>query len=191
MMRRYPEELPYDWFGVLGCLFHDVGKLYTAEFAQGTWTFHQHHKVGANVTRKILVRLGLDAQEIDLVCHLVRQHMRFHFMLTDRGIRRFKALEHYPRLIEMARADIKARGASYKEFNHNMKMLERTQVREEELEPLLNGNEIMTITGLPPGSTVGVIREALLKAQVNGDVTTVEGAVSFVKKYSAREQLAG
>lgn len=189
VMRRYPEELPYDWFGVLACLFHDVGKLHTAEHVQGVWTFHQHHRVGANVTRKILARLGMDAQDINLVCHLVRHHMRFHFMLTDKGIRRFKALEHYPRLIEMVRADIKARDGRYKEFNHNMKMLDRTQVREEELEPLLNGNEIMTITGLPPGSTVGVIREALLQAQIVGDVADVDQAMEFVRNYSAREQL--
>ncbi len=110
-----------------------MGKLHTAEFFDGRWTFYQHHRVGAKVTRKILSRLHFPPEEIDLICFLVRHHMRFHFMLTDRGIRRFKALDEYPRLIEMARADIKARGGSYKEFNHNMKMLGRT---EDKLEPL-------------------------------------------------------
>ncbi len=191
MMRHYPEELPYDWFGTLACLFHDVGKLYTAEIVDGEWTFPQHHHVGAKVTRKILARLRMAPDEIDLVCHLVRHHMRFHFMLTDKGIRRFKSLDEYPRLIEMARADIKCRAGTYKEFNHNLKMLERTEVREEELEPLLNGNEIMSILAMPPGPTVGIIRDALLNAQVRGDVQSVEQAVDFVKRYHAREQLSG
>ncbi len=191
MMRHYPEELPYDWYGTLACLFHDVGKLYTAEIVEGQWTFHQHHRVGAKVARKILNHLRFNPDEVDMICHLVRGHMRFHFMLTDKGIRRFKALDDYPRLIEMARADIKSRGGSYKEFNHNMKMLERTEVREELLEPLLNGNEIMSITGMPPGPGVGLIRETLLKAQVSGDVSNVEQAVDFVRNYSAREQLGG
>ena len=189
VMKHYPEELPYDWFGTLSCLFHDVGKLYTAEIVDGQWHFHQHHRVGAKVTRKLLASLSMAHDEIDLVCHLVRHHMRFHFMLTDKGIRRFKGLDEYPRLIEHARADNKARGGAYKEFNHNMKMLERTEVREEELEPLLNGREIMTILGIAPGPIVGVVRDALLQAQVAGDVASVEQAVDFVKRYSSREQI--
>ncbi|WP_027192115.1 HD domain-containing protein [Fundidesulfovibrio putealis] len=191
VMKHYPDELPYDWFGTLSCLFHDVGKLHTAEIVDGQWNFHQHHRVGAKVARRLLSSLRMPHDEIDLICHLVRHHMRFHFMLTDKGIRRFKALDEYPRLIEHARADIKARGGTYKEFNHNMKMLDRTEIREEELEPLLNGKEIMTILAIPPGPAVGVIRDALLQAQVMGDVQTVEQAVDFVKKYSAREQLNG
>lgn len=55
--------------------------------------------------------------------------MRFHFMMTDRGIRRFKALDEYPRLIAMSRADIQARDGSYTSFNHNMKYLDRLKRR--------------------------------------------------------------
>jgi len=190
VMRHYPEELPYDWYGVLACLFHDVGKLHTASFAGGEMQFYQHHQVGARVTRKILSRLGFPPDEIDLVCHLVRDHMRFHFMLTDRGIRRFKAQDQYPRLIEMARADIKAVNGNYKEFNHNMKMLERTETPEEMLEPLLNGAQIMQLVGLKPGPAVGLIRDALLKAQVSGDVTSRAEAENFVEQYWAKQGLS-
>mgnify|MGYP001218806928 CR=1 FL=1 len=190
VMRFYPEEMPYDWYGVLACLFHDVGKLHTATYAGGEIQFLQHHQVGARVTRKILTRLGFPPDEIDLICNLVRGHMHFHFMLTDRGIRRFKALDQYPRLIEMARADIKALGGNYKEFNHNMKMLERTETPEEKLEPLLNGARIMQLTGLNPGPAVGLIRAALLKAQVAGDVTTAQDAETFVEDYWAKQGLS-
>jgi len=189
VMAHYPQELPYDWYGALACLFHDVGKLHTAEFFDGRWTFYQHHRVGAKVTRKILSRLHFPPEETDLVCFLVRHHMRFHFMLTDRGIRRFKALDEYPRLIEMVRADIKARGGSYKEFNHNMKMLDRSDTPEDMLEPLLNGGRIMQLTGLKPGPAVGLLRDALLKAQISGDVTSVDEAVAFVARHSAADSL--
>ncbi|GAB6060377.1 HD domain-containing protein [Desulfonatronum parangueonense] len=189
LMRRYPEELPYDWYGTLACLFHDVGKLFTAEYVGNQWTFYQHHRVGAKVTRKILGRLRFSPEEIDKVCHLVRHHMRFHFMLTDRGIRRFTALHDYPRLIEIARADIKARNGAYKEFNHNMKMLERAAIPEEALEPLLNGHEIMDFAEINPGPAVGLIREALLQAQIAGDVTSVPEAVEFVRNYRSKEKL--
>lgn len=190
VMRKYPERLPYDWYGVLACLFHDVGKLHTAQFAGGEMHFFQHHQVGARVTRKILTRLGFPPDEIDLVCNLVRGHVFLEYMLTDRGIRRFKALDQYPRLIEMARADIEAISGSYKEFNHNMKMLERTETPEEMLEPLLNGARIMQLTGLKPGPVVGVIRDALLKAQVAGDVTSLPEAESFVEQYWAKQGLS-
>ncbi|MFW5730400.1 MAG: HD domain-containing protein [Desulfonatronovibrionaceae bacterium] len=188
-MRRYPEELPYDWYGTMACLFHDVGKLFAGEYFEDRITFYQHHHIGAKVTRKILKRLRFNTDEVDLICHLVRHHMRFHFMLTDKGIRRFKALDEYPRLMEMTRADIKARNGSYKEFNHNMKMLERADLSEEMLEPLLNGHEIMDFTGIRPGPAVGLIREALLQAQVAGDVTSVPEAIEFITRYKDKEQI--
>lgn len=189
VMRHYPEELPYDWYGTLACFFHDCGKLYASEQDDGQTTFYQHHRVGAKLTRKILKRLRLNTEEVDLVVHLVRHHMHFHFMLTDKGIRRFKALDEYPRLIEMARADLKAKNAKYTEFNHNMKMLERADIREELLEPLLNGKQIMDITGIKPGPAVGLIRDNLLQAQIAGDVNTVEEAKRFVLVYKEKEQL--
>ncbi len=190
VMRHYPEELPYDWYGTVACMFHDVGKLYTAEFDDEQWSFLQHHRVGAKVTRKILNRLGFPQRDVDLICGLIRNHMRPHFMLTDRGIRRFKAFDEYPRVIEMVRADIKARGGSYREFNHNLKMLERADIPEEDLEPFLNGNEIMKATGLKPGPAVGVMRENLLMAQIAGDVTDIKSAKNFVKAYAKKEQLS-
>ncbi|NEP84678.1 MAG: HD family phosphohydrolase, partial [Okeania sp. SIO3B3] len=42
-----------------------------------------------------------------------------------------------------ARADIKASGDDYTNFNHNMKYLERADVAEKLVEPLLNGRQIM------------------------------------------------
>lgn len=181
-MRCYPEgEFHYDWFGTFAMLFHDVGKLYAAEFHDGRWTFYQHHRVGAQLTRKILRRLHMLPEDINLICHLVRNHMRFSFMMTDRGIRRFKAQDEYPRLMEMSRANIKAREDNYTAFNHNTKYLERAETSELMLEPLLNGNEIMINTGLKPGPVVGQIRDALLTAQIAGGVTNRDEAVAFVR----------
>ena len=186
-MKCYPEEdFHYDWLGTMAMLFHDVGKLYTGEYYDGLWTYYQHHRVGAKVTRKILRRLHFTQEDIDLLCNLVRNHMRFHFMMTDRGIRRFKALDDYPRLIAMARADLKARDGIPTSFNHNMKYLDRAETPEQMLEPLLNGNEIMSETKLSPGPQVGVIRDALLKAQIAGEVTDLDSAVLFVRDYARK-----
>ncbi len=186
-MKRYPEdEFRYDWLGTLAMFFHDVGKLYTAEYFNGTWTFYQHHRVAKKITREIMRRLHFLPEDVELICHLVQNHMRFHFMLTDRGIRKFKALDEYPRLIEMCRADIKARDGSYTYFNHNMKYLNRAETPEQMLEPLLNGNEIMAQTSLSPGPLVGVLRDALLQAQIAGEVENIDDAIAFVKNYAQK-----
>ncbi len=186
-VRYYPEEdFHYDWLGTMAMLFHDVGKLFTGEFFNGQWNYYQHHRVGAKVTRKILRRLHFAPEDIDLICHLVNNHMRFHFMLTDRGLRRFKGLDEYPRLIAMTRADLRAGNGSYTSFNHNLKYLGRAETPEQMLEPLLNGNEIMQETQLSPGPLVGVIREALLQAQIAGKIPDREAAITFVKTYALR-----
>ena len=183
VMKAYPEELPYDWKGTVACLFHDVGKLYTAEFYEGKWNFLQHHRVGAKVTRKLLKRLRFEEQDIDLICNLVQHHMRPHFMLTDKGIRRLRSLDEYPRIMEMVKADIKARDGSWREFNHNLKMAGRADIPDHELEPLLDGNRIMEMAKLKPGPAIGKIRDELQKAQIKGDVHTLEDAEAFVLSY--------
>lgn len=190
-MQLYPEQgMHYDWLGAMAMLFHDVGKLFTAEYYDGRWTYYQHHLVGAKVTRKILRRLHFSQEDADLICHLVSNHMRFHFMMTDRGIRRFKALGETPRFIALARADIMARDDSFTSFNHNLKYLGRAETPEQMIEPLLNGNEIMEQTQLSPGPLVGTIRDALLEAQQAGVVLDRESAQNFVIQY-ARQACAG
>ena len=69
-------------------------------------------------------------------------------------------------------------------FNHNMKYLDRAETPEQMLEPLLNGNDIMRETHLQPGPLVGVIRDALLQAQISGEVTDTDSAVAFVRDYA-------
>ena len=186
-VKAYPEgELPHDWLGTMAMLFHDIGKLYTGEFFDEKWFFYQHHRVGAEVTRKILHRLHMDSEDIDLICNLVLNHMRFQFMMTDRGIRRFISQSENKRLIEMSRANIVARDDNYTAFNHNTKYLKRAETPEQMLEPLLNGNEIMEMTQLAPGPHVGEIRQALLQAQKQGLVKSHEDAISFTTEYAKR-----
>ncbi len=186
-MKHYPEEeeFHHDWIGTFATMFHDIGKIYTANYYNG-WTYYQHHRVSAKVARKIMHRLNMMPKTIDMVCHLVVHHMHFHFMMTDKGIRRFKALDDYQRLIAMAKADIKAHDGNYTAFNHNMKYLNRAETPEEMLEPLLNGNEIMEFTGLQPGPVVGMTRQALLKAQIAGEVKSMPDAIDFVIAYAKK-----
>ncbi len=188
-MKHYPEgEYHYDWLGAFAMLFHDVGKLYTAEHFQGRWYFYEHHRVGAKVARKLLRRLHMLPEDIETICGIIRNHMRFQFMMTDKGIRRFMAVPEHGRIIAMSRAAIKARDDNYTAFNHNTKYLARAETPEQMLEPLLNGNEIMEATGLKPGPHVGIIRQELLKAQIAGEVNNLDEARAFVCNWAAQNK---
>ncbi len=188
-MRHYPEDsLHYDWIGAVALLFHCVGKLYTADYFHDRWTFYQYHRVGAQVTRRVLRRLHFPSDEIDTICNLIRNHIRFQSMLTYRGMQNFFALSDTSRLIEMARANIKAAEASYTNFNHNIKYLEQAELPEYMVKPLLTGNDIMEVTKSQPGKQIGILREALLQAQIAGEVTNIEQAKEFVLQYKFTEE---
>ena len=64
-----------------------------------------------------------------------------------------------------------------------MNYLERADTPVEMLEPLLNGNEIMEVTGHSPGPLIGATRDALLTAQKTGLVADRQGAIEFVRNY--------
>lgn len=184
-MKHYPEEkLHHDWIGLVATLFHQIGKPITAQNFQGQWFFFQHHRVGAAITRSILGRLYFDAEDIEIISSIIRNYIRFQSMMTDSGIHHFMALSETERIIELNRAIIKATiDANYTNFNHNLKYMERADQPLNMLEPLLNGNEIMKHTGLPPGPKIGVLREELLNAQILGNVQNQEEAISFVRSY--------
>ncbi|SHN56560.1 HD domain-containing protein [Desulfovibrio litoralis] len=180
-MKHYPQgEWEDDWLGTFAVFFHDVGKLYTADYFRGLWTFYQHHTVGAQIVRSILKRLNIPADESAAICHLVKHHIAFSFTLTDRGLRKFNQIDDNKRIMAMYQADIKSRDGSYTAYNHNIKYLEKALNPESMNEPLLNGNEIMDFSGFEPGKEIGEIRDALLKAQISGEVKSIPDAVDFV-----------
>lgn len=181
-LKYYPEELlHYDWVGAVAVLFHAIGKAYAAERVDDRWYFTQFHRIGAKVTRRILHRMHFNSDEIDTICDIISNQIRFQSMMTDRGMQKFLELPHQERLIELARAQIKAiPNGNYTNFNHNLKFMERGTTPLSMREPLLNGNEIMEYTNLAPGPKVGRLREALLNAQVIGEVKNTEDAIRFV-----------
>lgn len=183
-LKFYPEELlHYDWVGAVAVLFHAIGKAYAAERVEGRWYFSQFHRIGEKVARKILHRLHFEADEIDTICDIISNQIRFQSMMTDRGMQKFLELPQQQRLIELARAQIKAiPNGNYTNFNHNLKFMERGTTPLSMREPLLNGNEIMEHTHLDPGPKVGRLRDALLNAQIIGEVKNTEDAIRFVKE---------
>lgn len=48
-------------------------------------------------------------------------------------------------------------------------------------EPLLTGTDIVKILGINPSKQIGIIKERLISAQLEGKVKTKEEAVEFIK----------
>jgi tRNA nucleotidyltransferase/poly(A) polymerase len=54
------------------------------------------------------------------------------------------------------------------------------------MQPLLSGNEIAAIAGIEPGPRVGVLKRALLEAELEGRITTREQAEEFIRSAANR-----
>lgn len=184
-MKHYPEEkLHHDWIGLVATLLHQIGKPMTAQHFDGRWYFFQHHRVGASIARSVLGRLYFDAEDIEIISSIIRNYVRFQSMMTDSNIHQFMELPQTERIIELNRAIIKATtDANYTNFNHNIKYMKRADMPLNMLEPLLNGNEIMKHTSLPPGPSIGILRDELLNMQILGNVKNQEEAIAFVRSY--------
>lgn len=161
-------------------LLHDIGKPRTRRFAgDGTVTFHHHDVVGAKLTRKRMKALRFSGDEIDAVAQLVELHLRFHgygeAAWTDSAVRRYvrDAGDQLERLHILTRADCTTRNRrkaerlrrSYDELETRIARLsEEEELRT--LRPDLDGTQIMSLLGIPPGRDVGAAYSFLLEQRL-------------------------
>lgn len=193
----------------LGCLFHDIGKPGTWEIKnvdgeekKEKHTFYGHDKLGAEITEKIGERLKFSSSIIDSLKKLVRYHLRpfqlsqDNAQITERALYRFfrDVGEDMPLLLMLATADLYATVGpkiTKQDLDNGTKLLlflfdeyKKYQNRETEKAKkpkLLNGNEIMKITGLKPSKELGIIILELDEAIAVGEIRTKEDATEWVK----------
>jgi poly(A) polymerase len=161
-------------------LLHDIGKPATREFLpDGRVTFHHHEVVGARMARKRLKALRYSNEIVDDVSQLVFLHLRFYGYRTsdwtDSAVRRYvrDAGDLLPRLHKLVRSDCTTRNrrkaaalsAAYDALEERIAEL-KAQENLDALRPDLDGNEIMTILGIPPGRLVGQAYKYLLELRI-------------------------
>ena len=164
-------------------LLHDIAKPATKRFDPNIgFTFHGHEKVGAKMVPRIFKRLGLPMrQEMRYVQKLVALHLR-HIPLveqavTDAAIRRFiyDAGDLLYDLILLCRADItsgnKRRVAHYlSNFDKLAKKIndveEKDRIRN--FKPVIDGALIMKTFSLKPCKQVGIIKNSIKDAILEG-----------------------
>lgn len=169
----------------LAALFHDIGKPATRRYdaKKDKYTFFGHEVVGARIAKKILERLRVSRETIDLVVSLVRNHMFFSDteQITLSAVRRIIAKvkpEHIWELMEVRECDrvgMKKVEAPYRLRKYHAMIEEALRDPISVSQLAIDGTYLMQELGMKPGPRMGWILHALLEEVLeNPSLNTVE-----------------
>jgi len=165
-------------------LLHDVGKPSTKHFdKQSGWTFHGHDFVGSKMIPGIFRQLRLPlGEELRYVQKLVQLHLRPIALVnevSDSGIRRllFEAGPDIDDLMLLCRADITSKNPrTVRRHLENFEQVSKKMVLVEEkdairnFQPPITGEMIMKTFGIPPCREVGLIKDYIKEAILDGKI---------------------
>lgn len=179
-------------------LLHDIGKAPTKKFVEKIgWTFHGHEFLGSKMVKNLFSRLKLPlGTDMKYVQKMVKLSSRPIALIddgtSDSALRRllFDAGEDLEDLFTLCKADITTKNASKQEkFKKNFEYVAKKikEVEEKDhvrnFQPPISGEEIMEMFSLKPGREIGILKEKVKEAILEGEIANdKDEARNFVIK---------